>query len=164
MHSRFDLSRSKLWSLNSFYPARFNQTNQTPCRVPDPTQCIRVQLYIRLSTGKRYHDQWVSIWPKPTLNCSTSKMCKSTTKLTLYQKYKQKLERSSVYDRAVCCQGHASRPQFFILFFYFIVYCRFSYIKDDIRQVKYNYIWQIYSRLRFITIKFSMALIDRDNR
>ena len=29
VHSKFNLNRSKLWSLNSFYPTRFKQTSVT---------------------------------------------------------------------------------------------------------------------------------------
>ena len=34
VHSRFTVSRSKLWSLNSFHPARFRQTSQIIRSVP----------------------------------------------------------------------------------------------------------------------------------
>ena len=39
VHSRFNLSSSKLWSLNKVYPARFQQTNQSARLDP----CIQVQ-------------------------------------------------------------------------------------------------------------------------
>ena len=61
VHSGFNLSRSKLWSLNSFYLARFKQTSQSARSDPMYTSSTLLQLYIRQS--------WTSSWiscPEPT--------------------------------------------------------------------------------------------------